>query len=340
MKLNYAISFGLALKMLLACALISPDIQADEGGASFWLPGQFGSFAANPAKPGWSLALTYYHSSLSTGAGKNFEIGGKIETGVTAYSNWLFAAPTYTFNDAVLGGQAAISVTGTFGHTSSSADATLVGPGGAVLARNERDSIVGAGDIFPLGSLRWNKGNHNIKTYTMVGVPVGNYQVGHLANLGINHWSIDIGSGYTYYNIQTGREFSIVAGFTHNFENPDTKYRNGNNLHFDWGASQFLSKHWQVGLVGYYYHQITGDSGSGALLGDFRSRIGGIGPQVGYQFKMGKQEYHLNLRGYREFGAKNRPEGWNAWVTLTIPIESRNNRKLQSTSTSLTRYWK
>lgn len=173
--------------MMLTYALTSPNALADEGGASFWLPGQFGSFAANPAQPGWSLALTYYHSSLSTGAGKSFEIAGKIETGVTAHSNWLFLTPTYTFNNSVLGGQAAISVTGTAGHTSSSADATLVGPGGAVLARNERDTIAGAGDIFPMGSLRWNKGNHNVKIYTMAGVPVGNYQVGHLANLGINH---------------------------------------------------------------------------------------------------------------------------------------------------------
>lgn len=320
MKRIRAIASALVPILILACALISSDIFADEGGASFWLPGQFGSFAASPAKPGWSLSLTYYHASSSTGAGKNFEIGGRIETGVSASTNWLFATPAYTFSNPVLGGQAAIGVTGAFGHMNSSADATLVGPGGAILSRNDRDSIIGAGDIFPSGSLRWQNGNHNIKTYTMLGVPAGDYQVGHLANLGINHWSVDFGGGYTYYNLQSSREFSIVAGFTHNFENSGTHYRNGNNLHFDWSASQSLSKHWHIGLAGYYYDQITGDSGSGALLGDFKSRIGGIGPQVGYQFTIGKREYYLNLRGYKEFGAKNRPEGWNAWITLTMPI--------------------
>ena len=134
---------------------------------------------------------------------------------------------------------------------------------------------------------------------------------------------LDIGSGYTYFNTQTGREFSVVAGFTHNFKNHDTQYRNGNNLHLDWSISQHLSKNWHAGLVGYYYYQITGDSGSGALLGDFKSRINGIGPQVSYQFMLGKREYHLNLRGYKEFGAENRPEGWNAWITITIPLEGR-----------------
>ncbi len=309
-----------SLIAILAGMLISQDIQADEGGSSFWLPGQFGSFSASQTKPGWSLSLAYYHASFSTGVGKNFEIGGRIETGVNARTNLLFVTPAYTFSNPVLGAQAAIGITGTFGHMNSSADATLVGPGGAILSRNDRDSIIGVGDIFPSGSLRWQNGNHNIKTYTMLGVPTGDYRVGQLANLGINHWSVDVGGGYTYYNMQSGREFSIVAGFTHNFENHSTQYRNGNNLHFDLSASQTLSKHWHIGLAGYYYDQITGDSGSGALLGDFKSRIGGIGPQVGYQFTIGKREYYLNLRGYKEFGAKNRPEGWNVWITLTMPI--------------------
>jgi hypothetical protein len=26
----------------------------------------------------------------------------------------------------------------------------------------------------------------------------------------------------------------------------------------------------------------------------------------------------LNLKAYKEFGAENRPEGWNAWVTFAL----------------------
>lgn len=312
----------------MACAAVARNTQADEGGASFWLPGQFGSLAATLTKPGWSLSSTYHHASTSTATGKNFEIGGRIETGVSARTNLLFITPTYTFSNSVLGGQAAISITGTFGRNDVSADATLAGPNGNILSRNDRSSLTGIGDLFPYGTIRWNAGNHNFMTYTMLGVPVGNYKVGHLTNLGINHWSVDIGGGYTYFNTQTGRELSIVTGFTRNFENHGTHYLNGNNLHLDWSASQFLSRNWHAGLVGYFYHQITGDSGSGALLGNFKSRVTGIGPQVSYQFMIGKREYYLNLRGYKEFEAENRPEGWNTWITLTIPIETGNNRKL------------
>ncbi len=91
---------------------------------------------------------------------------------------------------------------------------------------------------------------------------------------------------------------------------------------FDRSISQLLAKHWHIGLVGYFHHQVTGDNGSGgALLGNFKSRVSGIGPQAGYQLTIGKRKAHLNIRGYKEFYAQNRPKGWNAW--LTIPIGSK-----------------
>ena len=37
-----------------------------------------------------------------------------------------------------------------------------------------------------------------------------------------------------------------------------------------------------AGLAGYSYRQVTGDSGSGAVLGDFRSQVYSVGPQAGY----------------------------------------------------------
>jgi hypothetical protein len=81
-----------------------------------------------------------------------------------------------------------------------------------------------------------------------------------------------------------------------------------------------VSEQLHLGLVGYFYYQITGDSGSGALLGDFKSRVNGIGPQVGYIFNMGDKQAYFNLKGYWEFNAKNRPEGWNSWLTLSMPL--------------------
>ena len=66
-----------------------------------------------------------------------------------------------------------------------------------------------------------------------------------------------------------------------------------------------------MGAVGYYYQQLTGDSGEGATLGPFKSRVAGIGPQIGYFFPAGRMQGYVNLKGYYEFAAENRPEGWN-----------------------------
>jgi hypothetical protein len=156
--------------------------------------------------------------------------------------------------------------------------------------------------------------------YTMLGVPVGKYDADDLANIGTNHWAVDLGGGYTYFNPGNGREFSATLGFTYNFENPDTDYQNGIDAHLDLGASQFVTDQMHIGLVGYVFYQLTGDSGDGAVLGDFKSKVNGLGPQLGYMFKMGEKDAYFNIKAYWEFGADHRPEGWNGWLTLSIPF--------------------
>lgn len=40
---------------------------------------------------------------------------------------------------------------------------------------------------------------------------------------------------------------------------------------------------------------------------------------IGYIFPMGdKLQGYVNLKGYWEFAAHNRPEGWNTWLTFAI----------------------
>ena len=149
--------------------------------------------------------------------------------------------------------------------------------------------------------------------------PTGGYDPSRLANLGIGHNAIDAGGGYTYFNPQTGHEFSATLGFTYNFENQHTQYQNGVDMHLDWGASQFLTKQLHVGLVGYAYQQLSCDSGAGDRVGCFESRVFGIGPQIGYIVPISNTyQGYFNAKGYKEFGAEHRPEGWNVWLTFAI----------------------
>jgi hypothetical protein len=317
---------------LLMFGSMSGAAYADESGVSFWLPGQFSSLAAAHQVPGWSMAAVYYHTSVeasgNVAAAKEIQVGRfpaavnvNLNANLNAQADLLLLNPTYTFATPVLGGQLAMGITGIFGRASTGIDGTLttvLGPLVGTRMGSISDSLTSAGDLYPIASLRWNAGVHNFMTYLTGDIPVGAYDPSRLSNLGIGHAAIDSGGGYTYFNPATGHEFSAVAGFTYNFKNQDTQYQNGIDFHVDWGASQFLSKQVFVGLVGYAYQQITDDFGQNPILGGFRSRVLGIGPQIGYLFPVGDMQGYLNLKAYGEFEAANRPSGWNTWLTFSI----------------------
>jgi hypothetical protein len=305
---------------------------ADESGVSFWLPGQVDSLPAVPGAPGWSMAEVYYHTTVSAfgavAAAREIQIGRfsptvnvSFNASLNAQADLLFLNPTYTFASPVLGGQFAMGVTGIFGRSAATIDGTLttgIGAFAATRMGSISDSITSVGDLYPMMTLKWNKGVNNFMTYVTGDIPVGAYDPSRLANIGIGHGAIDGGGGYTYLNPATGHTFSGVAGFTYNFKNPDTQVQSGVDFHFDWSAAQFLSKQVFVGLVGYAYQQVSDDTGGSPLLGGFRSRVLGVGPQIGYIFPVGGMQGYLNFKAYGEFDQANRPAGWNTWLTFSI----------------------
>jgi hypothetical protein len=326
-----------SLATVAAISLPLSQAEADEGGVSFWVPGFFGSLAAAPQQPGWSLASIYYHTSVSAGSdvalAREFEIrkipltlSGTLNATVKGSGDIGFVIPTYVFASPVLGGQASASLAAAYGTTSASLAGTLTGtlglPGGGSIPFMRSDSISstawGVADLVPQFSLRWNEGVNNYMTYITGDIPVGVYSSTSLANMGIGHGAIDAGGGYTYFNPQTGHEFSGVLGFTYNFINEATQYQNGIDMHFDWGASQFLTQQVQVGLVGYVYDEIGCDSGSGDHVGCFQSQVVGIGPQIGFIFPVSGMQGYLNFKAYAEFDGHDRPDGWNAWITFAL----------------------
>jgi hypothetical protein len=320
--------------LLAACLLGVPHNQAraDEGGVSFWLPGLFGSLAAAPQQPGWSFAAVNFYTNVSASgaiaASREVPVGRfnptvnvNLNVNANANADLVLLVPGYVFATPVFGGQLAMSMMGVVGANNVGLNGTItagVGPFTATRAGSISDYETGFGDLYPLVSLRWNSGVNNFMTYITGDIPVGEYNSSNLANIGIGHGAIDGGAGYTYFNPQTGREFSIVPGLTYNLINPSTNYQNGVDLHVDWGASQFLSKQAFVGAVGYVYDQITPDRGSLPILGPIESRVVGVGPQVGFIFPSASVQTFLGLKAYAEFDGHDRPSGYNAWVTLSF----------------------
>src|SRR5262249_27210312 len=232
-----------------------------------------------------------------------------------------FATLNYVFATPVLGGQFAVSMAGAGGHNSSSINGTLTTSIGNITATRSgsiSDERWGFADLFPQASLRWNSGVNNFMVYMTGNIPIGTYDSTRLANFGLGHGAIDGGVGYTYFNPQTGNEFSIVTGLAGNFVNPSTDYTNGIDWHLDWGASKFVTKQLQLGAVGYVYKQLTPDSGAPLILGANESQVVGVGPQLGYSFPVGNMQGYLNLKAYWEFDAERRASGWNTWLTFAI----------------------
>jgi len=312
--------------------------RADEDGVSFWIPGFFGSLAATPQQPGWSLTSILYNTNVS--ASGNAAIAREIRIGdlpkttinisgnanVHADATIGFVAPTYVFATPFLGGQASAILLAGYGNNDTSLNANVtataniggmtVGPFSASISRHQ--DTTGFTDLIPIFIDRWNAGVNNYMAYITGDIPVGLYSSSNLANIGIGHGAIDGGVGYTYFDEKLGHEFSAVLGFTGNFENHSTGYTNGIDMHLDWGASQFLTKQVQVGLVGYVYEQLTGDSGCAPVLCPFKSRVIGIGPQIGYILPVAGMQGYVNLKGYGEFDSANRPDGWNVWLTFVL----------------------
>jgi hypothetical protein len=337
-------SSGLAgVAVATALALASELASADEAGESFWTPGSFASLAATPSQPGFSLTSSYYHAATSAGSdvarARLIRIGRLSSTsdvGVSAVSvspeDLATLTPSYTFATRVFGAQAAIAATGTYGRKRTTDDLVITDPlllNPITRSRFETisDTATGFGDLAPQASLRWNVGVHNVMTYVTGNIPIGAYNRARLSNIGIGHGALDGGGGYTYFNEQTGYEFSAVAGLTYNFVNRSTQYQSGIDVHLDWGASRFLTKQLQIGLVGYLYNQASCDGGSGDRVGCFQSRVASAGAQLGYTIPMGDLEANVNIKAYKEFAAANRPEGWNLWLTYTLsPAEPKAAR--------------
>jgi hypothetical protein len=328
--------FGTAFfGLFIVIAGASGDARADEDGVSFWIPGFFGSLAATPQQAGWSLAAINYYTDVSASGSAavareirigqfNPAINVSVNANVHAKVDLGLLIPTYVFATPFLGGQASASLIVGYGNNDTSLNATATATASTLPPVTVTKSIAlqqdttGVADLIPQFAVRWNAGVNNYMAYITGDIPVGLYSSSNLANIGLGHGALDGGVGYTYFDPKTGHEFSAVAGLTGNFENNSTGYTSGLDFHLDWAASQFLSKQVQVGVVGYFYDQVTPDRGCAPIICPFESRVIGIGPQLGYIFPVGTMQGYFNIKGYGEFDNNARPDGWNLWLTFAL----------------------
>ena len=123
----------------------------------------------------------------------------------------------------------------------------------------------------------------------------------------------------SYISSKIGLELTGFAGMDFNTENHKTDYQTGTQFHFDLTVAEHLPLFGGligIGANGFYYQQISDDSGSGAVFGDFKGRTVGIGPVLSYITKIWKKDFAAELKWLPEIDVKNRLEGDFIWFKL------------------------
>jgi hypothetical protein len=153
----------------------------------------------------------------------------------------------------------------------------------------------------------------------MVNTPAGDYQKGEISNIAFHHWGADIFAAATWLEPQSGIDLSGVIGMTFNAENRTTQYRTGNEFHFEGAAIKHFTPKLDAGLIGYYYQQVTDDTGSGAS-GPFRGKAVALGATIGMTFNMDNTPISTRIKYFHEFNTENRAEGDALFLTVSMPL--------------------
>ena len=184
------------------------------------------------------------------------------------------------------------------------------------------DDKTSYGDITLVpGVFYWNNGAkwHFSQSFFVV-VPVGDYDKDDDANTGLNYWTFETDFAATYLDQESGQDYSVVLGYGYNTENEDTDYQSGDEIHVDYIFNQFLSESLAVGIHGFYYEQLSGDSGSGAVLGDFKAEAAGIGPALMWIPPKYEGKVAFVAKWLNEYEAENRLEGDHVFFSFMMSL--------------------
>ena len=149
---------ALAVLTFAAIALVPVAAKADNGGIGFWLPGTMGSLSAVPGQPGMSYTFQYIHLDATAGGGTALQNNASVVAGLRAKADVGVFLPTYTFATPVLGGQLTIGAATVPGNIGVDINATLTGPRGNAISGSAFDNRVTWGDVYYIGTLKWNAG--------------------------------------------------------------------------------------------------------------------------------------------------------------------------------------
>lgn len=312
----------MAVAALSGLAFLSQPANAAEGGSSVYLLGSGGPEAAVlPPVEGLFLDNTYYYYDGDIAADRSLVVGGKVVLGFDATIVAQFTTALWVPSTNFLGGTVALGLALPIGAPMVDASAVLSGPRGQVLEVSRPDSTLTVGDPLATAELGWKWDNLHVTASTLVNVPVGHYREDQLANLSFHRWAADVSLAASWHDTKSGWDVSAKAGVTFNGTNRYTDYDSGNEFHVEAAIEKTFSPKFSAGVQGYYYNQISADSGPGAVLGPNEGEVTGVGVTAAYNTVMGRSPATFRVRAFKEFDAKRRLEGSAVMVSLSLPLK-------------------
>jgi len=308
--------------MAAALALVS-TVQAEQGGNGHYVSGATASFIdALPGKPGWvfgNLFMNYNDATFDATHG--LPLGGSIALNVTANAYAEIPLVMYTPDVRILGGLPSFAVAVPYMWVDVKASATI-DRDGVTHAVSRSDFANGIGDIlfWPL-MLGWTNQDMKYDVRCCVYAPSGEYNQGSLANPGLGYWTFDPAVTFSWLSSKIGTEVSVFTGLAFNTKNTDADYQSGNIFHIDSTVAQHLPLFGGfagVGANGFYYQQITGDSGAGARLGSFKTQSYGVGPTLSYIHQFNKVDLAFEAKWLPQLNVQNTTKGDYIWVKVML----------------------
>lgn len=303
-----------ASQTVVVCALAfvtALPAQAVETGFSTYGLGSaaFGAGITPPPGTYVTTAVGYYTGKVEG----NVTIGNAlVDVALKAKILLLGLNGLYVPERKLLGGQPAMSLTVPVGAVDYDARAT-VGP----LSGGRSTDGVGLGDMVGRLQLGWQLGDFSHLVYVQGVAPTGRYDPTFSPNVGLNRPGIDTGWAFTWTDKVHKLQVNGSVGVTFNFENDETDYKSGEELHFEWAIGREMAPGVILGIVGYDYRQLTGDSGSGAVLGPFKGDVDAVGLGMSYTTLIDKTPWIINARHYQEYAAERRFEGSTTLFSVT-----------------------
>ena len=290
--------------LVLAASLMALPVVLQAQPSAHYAPGVEGIKAASLPPPGFYVRdynYFYWANSLNDSSGNKF---GPANAYVFTYAN--LPRLLWITDTKFLGGYVGFD-----GFLPLINQQVHLNPG-------FDNNTFGVGDLFVEGTLSWHLKQFDFAIGSGVDLPTGDSPTvyGPSTKPGLGYWTFMQTAGATWY-IDEAKTWAVSAlnRFEFNTEQRDTEVTYGDAYTLEWGVSKTVNKTIDLGAVGYYQQQVTGNSVGVPAPFSGLNRVAAVGPEISVAFP--QIMFFASLRYNYEFMAYSRAQGNSVCLTLT-----------------------